>query len=154
MQKYNHHPALPKDTKVLIVDDDVRLCELYAIVLEEEGCQIATAGSVEQAQLLIESMEFDIIVCDINLGGLDEDGRRLLSCFPPGARKPCLIFLTGDTSFDTAQVMLETGTFACLQKGIDFPSIRSDLLATVRRAKSHLLNTAAPPIDAPYTATT
>lgn len=63
--------------KVLIVEDEKNLLELYRMELEEEGYSVATAESGEAALRVSEEFQPDLVVLDIKLGG--EEGLRVLS---------------------------------------------------------------------------
>jgi len=63
--------------KVLIVEDEKHLLDLYRLELEEEGYKVATAESGKAALKVSESFEPDLVVLDIRLG--DEEGLRVLS---------------------------------------------------------------------------
>lgn len=56
---------------VLVVDDDARLRDLLCIVLTPLGCQIAQAGSGEEALTLLLQRRVSVIVLDINMPGMD-----------------------------------------------------------------------------------
>jgi len=63
--------------KVLIVEDEKNLLELYRMELEEEGYSVATAESGEAALRVSEEFQPDLVVLDIKLG--EEEGLRVLS---------------------------------------------------------------------------
>jgi CheY-like chemotaxis protein len=62
---------------VLVVDDDERVRELTARVLEIYGHRAVTAGSAEAALERVESDQFDTILTDVVLGR--EDGLEILA---------------------------------------------------------------------------
>ena len=61
----------------LIVDDEPEVAELLAEMLAAQGlrCQIALDGA--KAQSLLESRDFDVILCDLRMPVMD--GRALLA---------------------------------------------------------------------------
>nr|WP_306288461.1 two-component system response regulator OmpR [Pseudoalteromonas sp. WY3] len=59
-------------TKVLVVDDDMRLRSLLERYLVEQGFIVRTAGNSEQMDRLIERENFHLMVLDLMLPG--EDG--------------------------------------------------------------------------------
>ncbi|MBU1319409.1 MAG: response regulator [candidate division Zixibacteria bacterium] len=63
--------------KVLIVEDEKNLLELYRMELEEEGYSVATAESGEAALRVSEEFQPDLVVLDLKLG--EEEGLRVLS---------------------------------------------------------------------------
>ena len=62
--------------KILIVDDDVHILELYKLELQEEGYEVTTAGSGKEAMEKFEEQKFDLVTLDILMP--DVDGITLL----------------------------------------------------------------------------
>jgi len=57
--------------KLLLVDDDVFLRDMYAIKFTDSGFDVAAAGSAEQALGLIEKTpHFDIVLTDMVMPGM------------------------------------------------------------------------------------
>ncbi len=57
---------------VLVVDDDAMAAAIVSMVLEEAGHEVATVESGEEALgLLMENSDFDILVSDQNMSGID-----------------------------------------------------------------------------------
>ena len=61
--------AIPK---ILVVDDDVELCEMLATYLANHGFMVYTANNSKEIELRISSSRIDLILLDIKLG--NEDG--------------------------------------------------------------------------------
>lgn len=57
--------------KVLIVDDDPAIRMLYKEELEEEGYDVVTASSGDEALKLFDSEDPDIVTLDILMPGMD-----------------------------------------------------------------------------------
>ena len=53
--------------RVLIVEDDEALRVLAESLVEEGGYDVKTAGTVQEAQALIDAEEFHILFTDLNL---------------------------------------------------------------------------------------
>ncbi len=62
--------------RLLIVDDERDIRHLYAAELEDEGYQVASAGSGTEAAEMLQSQQFDLVVLDIQMKG--ESGLQLL----------------------------------------------------------------------------
>lgn len=62
--------------RLLVVDDERDIRFLYAAELEDEGYEVETAGSGEEAVEKIQNHQFDLIILDIQLKG--ESGLQLL----------------------------------------------------------------------------
>jgi two-component system, OmpR family, copper resistance phosphate regulon response regulator CusR len=57
--------------KILIIEDDSFLVEVYANKLEEKGFEIEAARDGEEGLDLLEKKDFDLVVLDISLPGID-----------------------------------------------------------------------------------
>ncbi|MDN3224165.1 EAL domain-containing response regulator [Pseudomonas nunensis] len=64
---------------LLIVDDEPHVCKLLQILLQNQGYQTLTAGSGEEALLMVAQQPPDLILLDIMMPGMDgfEVARRL-----------------------------------------------------------------------------
>jgi cyclic di-GMP phosphodiesterase len=60
-----------KEPRILVVDDDVALCELVRTTFELEGLEVVEAHHVVEAERLIVEQVPDAIVLDIGLPGID-----------------------------------------------------------------------------------
>ena len=56
---------------ILIVDDEVMLVELLTMRLEDAGYDIASANDGFEGLLKAEEIRPDLIILDINMGGMD-----------------------------------------------------------------------------------
>ncbi len=56
---------------ILIVDDEVHICELYKSDLEDEGFSVSVAHSGKEALTKLESDNPDLVVLDIQMPGMD-----------------------------------------------------------------------------------
>jgi CheY-like chemotaxis protein len=61
---------------VLVVDDDADNREMLAMILEQSGALVATAGSVAEALAVLARERSQVLISDIGLP--DEDGYSLL----------------------------------------------------------------------------
>jgi DNA-binding response OmpR family regulator len=67
--------------KLLIVEDDPNLRLLYEDEFREDGYDVTLAGSGEEAMETIRRQPIDVVILDIQLGGIDglETMRRMLA---------------------------------------------------------------------------
>lgn len=80
---------------VLVVDDDARLRELLCTVLTPLNCEIAQAGSGEEALTALLQRKVAVIVMDINMPGMDGfETAQLIRDVEELASTP-IVFLTG-----------------------------------------------------------
>lgn len=61
----------PKDTLVLIVEDEAALSEAYQLVLEQSGYKVDTAFNGKEALQKVSKTEPDIILLDLRMPVMD-----------------------------------------------------------------------------------
>lgn len=102
---------------IVIADDETRVREGTAKILEQEGFVVSLVGSGDQVLELLQTANPDVIVLDVRMPGLngDEALSRIL------AMKPLIrvILLTGHGDQDSARKAFETGAFDYLCKPCD-----------------------------------
>ena len=59
------------DEKVLVVDDEVGMLTLLRNYLTREGYEVHTAPSGETALQFLEEHDFDVVLTDLRMGGMD-----------------------------------------------------------------------------------
>lgn len=59
--------VLPRKS-ILILDDDLGLCRIYAKALSKSNYMVCIANTMEEAQSFLETHAFDIFICDIHVG--------------------------------------------------------------------------------------
>jgi DNA-binding response OmpR family regulator len=86
----------------------------YQHLLERNGFQVSTAGSIGEADAMAAQMKYDLVIVDYYLpdGNGDELCRRLSS--KPGA--PGLAIITGTYREDVIKRCLEAGATECMFK--------------------------------------
>jgi len=60
--------------RVLVIDDEIAVCELLSIYLGQKGLEVATVRTTDGARTLVERGQFDVVILDWKLdelAGLD-----------------------------------------------------------------------------------
>jgi CheY-like chemotaxis protein len=57
--------------RILVVDDEKHICELYKSELEDEGYTVTVANSGAEALAAVEGNPPDLIVLDVQMPGMD-----------------------------------------------------------------------------------
>lgn len=125
------------DGNILLVDDDVSILLLVSDVLEENGMNVVTARSGEEAVRLMEGQSFDLILLDIMMKGLS----GLDVCRKIRSRVSCpILFLSAKDSVKDIVAGLDLGADDYLTK----PFVLEELVA---RIQAHLrpANALGPP---------
>jgi two-component system sensor histidine kinase/response regulator len=91
------NPARPKTWKVLVVEDDARWRSLTELHLEQDGHAVLTAAD-GLAGLALAAEKPDVILCDIEMPGLNGFGVLEALRQQPVLRDIPFIFLTGKTN--------------------------------------------------------
>jgi signal transduction histidine kinase len=116
--------------RVLVVDDEADAREAIAIVLEQCGASVTTAGSVPEAMTGYAGAAFDAIVSDIAMP--HEDGFALIARLREQGSTPALA-LTAYASADDEQRILAAGYQAYLTKPILATDLGDAVARLVRR---------------------
>jgi len=61
--------------KILIIDDEVRVRQMYAMLLKEEGFDVRKASDVPKATELLLRENFDLVLLDIRMPG--DGGKKM-----------------------------------------------------------------------------
>ena len=86
--------------RVLIVDDEQSLRDLLSIALGDEGWEVLTASSGDEAVEKLQVEPVDVVVSDIRMPGID--GLELLRIVTETAPETDVILMTAHASTDTA----------------------------------------------------
>ncbi len=109
-------PVKPARLHLLVVDDEESILHLVREILSSEGHRVETAGSGQAALELIMAHNYDIIVSDWKMPGLNGISlyQELLVRKPEAARR--MLFMTGDVIKDSFQQFLKQHSRTCLPK--------------------------------------
>ena len=78
---------------ILFVDDDPSMLEIFAVYFRDQGYEVVTTASGDQAMRLADEGRFSVAVFDIHLAG--ENGMELLSYFKTKFPKLPVVMFTG-----------------------------------------------------------
>jgi len=99
---------------ILVVDDEPAIQDILTWALSAEGYRVATAGSGEEALARVEEEDFDVIVTDIVMPGLD--GLEVLERSRVLSPRAAVIVMTAYAALDTAITALRRGASDYLEK--------------------------------------
>ena len=124
------------ETRVLIVDDDPALLQALpeTLRLRMSGVTVETANSAVAALECITEHDYEAIVADIKMPGMD--GLTLLAEIVARRADTPTVMITGHGEYDLALECLRRGAYDYIQKPID----RDRLVASLHEAiKAHAL---------------
>jgi len=113
--------------KILIVDDEQNILLYLSEALEDEGYNITTRASGQEAVSAIEDEEYDLVLVDLKLK--DIDGIEVMRSAKKRSPDTVIIMLTGHGSLESAMEAIKYGAFDYLLK----PSSVQDLKESIRR---------------------
>lgn len=120
--------------RVLVVDDEKNQREIYTLILEDDGYQVTTAQSGEQALRFARESQFDLVLTDYKMTGMD--GLTLLGELLKLDPSIIVVMMTAHGSVESVKEALRGGAFDYLEKPID----RDQLLKVVQNALVRLNN--------------
>lgn len=107
--------AYPSQASLLVVDDDADTRDLLREVLGEEGYNVFTAGSAEEALKVGQQELFDVIISDMRLGP-DQNGLDVLRAYKEIQPESEVILITAFGSMETAIEAVKAGAFDYISK--------------------------------------
>lgn len=116
---------------ILVVDDDLDLAESLAEVLERRGYAVATAGSGEEGLELFRATDFDLVLTDVKLPGMN--GVETFFAFRELKPDAKVMLMTGFSVENLIRQALDNGALGVLRK----PFAMTDVLSTVQELDSH-----------------
>ena len=121
------------EPSVLLVDDDESLLRLMAIRLKGEGYNVQSAGGGKEALRLINTQNFDVVLSDLRMPGLD--GLSLFEEIIGLGKDVPVILMTAHGTIQDAVDATQRGVFGFLTKPIDHDDLRSLMKKAVSQSQ-------------------
>ena len=112
--------------RVLVVDDELPICELLDEVLSEQGHVVSTATSGEEALLVFEKEKPHMVLLDIKMPGMD--GMDVLRRIKKIDKNSGVIMISAFGDSGTVQEALQKGANHYMEKPIELIQLRGLLL--------------------------
>lgn len=117
--------------QVLIVDDERLIQQLLSSVLAREGHTPTVAGSVPEARGHLESQEFDLVVCDVDMPG--ESGFDLVRSMRTHGRDTPIVMMSGIEDARIAAAAVDFGIAGFMSKPFQLDEARTKVADALRR---------------------
>ncbi|PLX80929.1 MAG: DNA-binding response regulator [Desulfuromonas sp.] len=117
--------------KILIVDDEEGMRRLLSRILVKEGYETAAVGSGEEAMQQVAHDEFDLVITDMKMPGMD--GLQLLAELKGFDPQLPIIVMTAYGTVESAVQALRSGAYDFITKPFETDAIRM----TVSKALEH-----------------
>jgi DNA-binding NtrC family response regulator len=123
---------MAKKISILIVDDEESVRDSLLNWFIEDGFRVECAENAKKALTMLESDQFDIILADIKMPGMD--GLEMLKRIKSLKRDSIVIMMTAFATVDTAVKALKDGAFDYVTKPFD----PDDLTHLIRNATKQI----------------
>jgi DNA-binding response OmpR family regulator len=116
--------------KILIVDDDERICRTVQRYLEKERYTVYSAYNAEQSREVLKNEQPDLVLLDLNLPGVHgfDLAREIRDSTNTG-----IIFITGSQEYVDKIVGLEIGADDFVTKPFDLRELLARIRSVLRR---------------------
>ncbi len=118
---------------ILIVDDEPGIRELLGQILSDEGYEIASAASGEEALSLMERELYDLVLLDLWLPGID--GLEVLRRIREGGQQVPVIVISGHASGEQAVAAVREGARDFLEKPLSYDRVILSVRNTLHQAR-------------------
>src|SRR6218665_3644171 len=124
--------------KILIVEDNSRVSALLKRGLESQGYQVYIAEEAEEGLILLEKIDFELIITDIMLAGMD--GITFCKKIRQSGKKIPIIMLTALGTIDEKIEGFDAGADDYMVKPFELRELYARIKAVLqRRGLSHSL---------------
>jgi len=114
--------------RILIIDDDMDICQLLSRFLQRKGFEADSAYSGNKGIAKFREQKFDLVLCDFRLG--DKEGREVLKEIKGINPLTAVIIITGYSDIKTAVEVIKHGAFDYITK----PLIPEEVLSVINKA--------------------
>ena len=118
--------------KILVVDDDLNICELLKLYLEKDGYVVYTANDGKQAVDMFKNKTPDLVLLDIMLPKMD--GWQVCREIRKTSSVPIIMLTAKGETFDKV-LGLELGADDYVVKPFDTKEVMARVKAVLRRTK-------------------
>ena len=115
---------------ILIIDDDEQIRSLLKDLLSPAR-DCTTVGSAEEALAILNSINFNLVISDINMGGIS--GLDLVPRVLERTPDTVVVMISGQQTIDSAVEAMRAGAFDYITKPLDLRLVET----AVNRALSH-----------------
>ncbi len=124
--------------KILVVDDDINICELLQLYLENEGYTVFVANNGQEAVDKFHAKEPDLVLLDIMLPKMD--GWQVCREIRKTSSAPIIMLTAKGETFDKV-LGLELGADDYVTKPFDAKEVMARVKAVLRRTKENIDST-------------
>lgn len=120
-----------KTAKILLVDDEVAFANNIAKLISKRGFEVKTVYDGESAIRAMDEIDFDVVVLDLKMPGLD--GLSTLKLIKTKKKEVEVIILTGHGSMESGIDGIEMGAFDFIMKPVRFDDLHEKIREAFQR---------------------
>lgn len=114
--------------KILIIDDDIDMCQLLSRFLQRKGFETDFATNGNKGIAAFKEKHFDLVLCDFRLG--DKEGAEVLKEIKQINHDTAVIIITGYSDIKVAVEVIKQGAYDYITK----PLVPDEVLNLINRA--------------------
>ena len=118
-------------TKILVVDDEINICEIIRTYFEKEGYEVKTANDGIEGVSYFKMYEPDLVLLDVMMP--KKDGWQVCREIREISQKPIIMITAKDDVFDKV-LGLELGADDFVVKPFDMKELSARIKAVLRRS--------------------
>lgn len=131
--------APDKASQILVVDNEVSICDLLSIVLSKDGYFVKTANNGDAAVKLIRENNFDLVITDIKMPR--SSGIDVLESVNEYSPNTPVVMMTAFASAETAVEAMKKGAFDYISKPFKVEDLQLIVKNAVEKKKLYDENT-------------
>lgn len=108
--------------KILVVDDEQKMCDFLEIILSEDGYDVSSVTSGEEALKRMREEDFDVVITDLMMPGID--GMQLLERVRELNSDAIVIMITGYSTVETAVEAMKKGAYDYIPKPFKIEEVK------------------------------
>jgi len=126
---------MSQEKKILVIDDEASIRNLLSIFLQDMGCSVVTADSVESGINQLKEHLPDLVMCDLKLP--DGDGLEILAFARRNSATLPFIIITAHTTPQNALEAMRAGATEYISKPFVFDELQIILKSLLSAQQSH-----------------
>ena len=119
--------------RILVVDDEVSMCEFLQIMLQKENYQVLTSTNPEKALQLVEKDFFDLVITDMAMPEMD--GLTLLCKVKGICPETAVMVITAFGTTENAIEAMKSGAFDYITKPFNNEEIKITILKCLQSTR-------------------
>jgi FixJ family two-component response regulator len=119
--------------RVLIIDDDSKICEALSEILEEEGYRITATQSAEKGLRMISKQDFDVVLVDLVMPKIS--GMDVLSYAKRIKPRTHVVMITAFGTIENAVEAMKKGASDYIPKPFKIDEIQASIRRVLEEAK-------------------